>query len=230
MKTIGLIGGMSWESTQEYYRIANEEVKKRLGKSHSAKCIIHSVDYSEIEQLQNDGKWDELSRRMVEISKSLKSAGADFIVICTNTMHIVAEAIEKEAGIELLHIAEVTAKVIEEKGMNKVALLGTRYTMESDFYPKLLKEVHGIEMITPTGNDGRLIHGIIYNELVRGEFTDASREAYAGVIERLKKQGAQGVILGCTEIPLLLKGEDTAIPVFDTTAIHALAAVEYALN
>lgn len=230
MKTIGLIGGMSWEATQEYYRIANEEVKRRLGKSHSAKCILHSVDYSEIEQMQNEGKWEELSRKMVEISKSLKAAGADFIVICTNTMHIVADAIEKEAGIEVLHIAEVTAKKIDVLGLKKVALLGTRYTMESDFYPRLLKEVHGIETITPMGNDSRMIHGIIYNELVRGEFTDASREAYAGVIERLRKQGAQGVILGCTEIPLLLKEKDSIIPVFDTTAIHARAAVEYALK
>ena len=230
MKTIGLIGGMSWESTQEYYRIANEEVKKQLGKEHSAKLILHSVDYGEIEKLQHEGKWSELSEKMVEIAKNLKSAGADFIVICTNTMHIVAKDIEEKAGIEVLHIAEVTAKIIKEKGMDKVALLGTRYTMESDIYPKLLQEAHGIDLIVPNGNDGRLVHGIIYNQLVRGEFTDASRKAYRGVIERLKEKGAQGVILGCTEIPLLLKPGDSPIPVFDTTAIHARAAVEYALQ
>lgn len=230
MKTIGLIGGMSWESTQEYYRIANQEVKERLGKSHSAKIVLHSVDYSEIERMQREGEWEELKAMMVKIAESLKLSGADFVVICTNTMHIVADAIREQVGIEVLHIADVTAQQVSQMGIKKVALLGTRYTMESDFYPRLLEEKYGIETIMPKGNDGRMVHGIIYNELVRGEFTEVSRHAYRGVIERLQAQGAQGVILGCTEIPLLLREKDSPLPIFDTTSLHAKAAVDYALS
>jgi aspartate racemase len=230
MKTIGMIGGMSWESTLEYYRIANETVKAKLGEKHSVECVLYSVEFGEVERLQHEGDWKALTDLMVEIARKLKRAGADFIVICTNTMHLMAEDIEREVGIEVLHIAKATGKKISESSLKKIALLGTRFTMESDFYPQILMKDFGIETITPMEKDKEIVHHIIYDELIKGIFRDESREAYQGVIERLKERGAEGVILGCTEIPLLIKQKDSSIPVFDTTEIHAIAAVEYALK
>lgn len=228
MKTIGLIGGMSWESSLQYYKIINETVKSKLGGLHSAKCIMYSVDFEEIELLQHQGKWEELTYIMVDAARSLKGAGADFIVICTNTMHKMAEDIERKAGIKVLHIAEVTGEKIIQKGLKKVGLLGTKFTMEQDFYKKVLKDKFNVEVIIPDEADREVVHKIIYEELCKGILKDASREKYKEIINRLKSKGAEGVVLGCTEIPLLIKQEDVSVPVFDTTTIHGIAAVEAA--
>lgn len=230
MKTIGLLGGMSWESSQEYYRIMNEEVRSLLGGSHSAKCLMYSFDFHEIEQLQHENKWEALTDTMVKEACHLKSAGADFIVICTNTMHLMADAIEEATKLKVLHIADVTGKAITARKINKVALLGTKFTMEGNFYKDLLNNKHGIDVIIPDEKDRQIIHDIIYRELVVGKITEDSRSAYQTIIEKLAQEGAQGVILGCTEIPLLIHQEDVSIPIFDTTTIHAKAAVAYALN
>lgn len=230
MKTIGLIGGMSWESSQEYYRILNEVVKNKLGKLHSAKCIMYSVDFEEIETLQHQNKWEELTKKMIDIAQRLKKGGAEFIVICTNTMHKMAEDIEKEIGINVLHIADATGEKIAEKGMKKVGLLGTKFTMEGDFYKKRLNEKYNIEVVIPNESDRKIIHNIIYNELCLGSIKEASKNKYIEIITELVENGAEGVILGCTEIPLLIKQDDVDIPVFDTTTIHATAAVEFALE
>lgn len=229
MKTIGLIGGMSWESSLEYYKIINETVKSKLGDLHSAKCIMYSVDFEEIELLQHQGKWKELTGIMVAAAKSLKSAGADFIVICTNTMHKMAENIEKEAGIKVLHIAEVTGEKIIEKGLKKVGLLGTKFTMEQDFYKKVLKDRFNTDVIIPEEADREVVHKIIYEELCKGILKDTSREKYKEIINKLQAKGAEGVVLGCTEIPLLIKQKDVSVPIFDTTTIHGIAAVEFAI-
>lgn len=229
MKTIGLIGGMSWESSLEYYKIINETVKSKLGDLHSAKSIMYSVDFEEIELLQHQGKWKELAGIMVAAAKALKSAGADFIVICTNTMHKMAEDIEKEAGIKVLHIAEVTGEKIIEKGLKKVGLLGTKFTMEQDFYKKVLKDKFNIDVIIPDEADRETVHKIIYEELCKGILKDTSREKYKQIISKLQAKGAEGVVLGCTEIPLLIKQKDVSIPVFDTTTIHGVSAVEFAI-
>lgn len=230
LKTIGLIGGMSWESTLEYYKIINETAKLKLGGLHSAKCIMYSVDFEEIELLQHYGKWEELSDIMVGIAKKLKSVGTDFIVICTNTMHKMAEDIENKVGIKVLHIAEVTGEKIVEKGLKKVGLLGTKFTMEQDFYKKVLKEKFDIDVIVPSEADREIIHEIIYKELCKGIINEKSKEKYIKVINSLSLNGAEGVVLGCTEIPLLIKQEDISIPVFDTTTIHAISAVGFALD
>lgn len=229
MKTIGLIGGMSWESTLEYYRIINETVKEKLNKLHSAKIIMYSVDFEEIELLQHKGKWDELTSLMIEIAQRLEKAGADFIVICTNTMHKVAEDVEKSVEIPLLHIVDVTAEKIKAKGINKVGLLGTRFTMEDNFYRDRLRK-HGIEAIIPSEKEREIVHSVIYNELCLGVIKESSREKFKEIIKNLAKRGAEGVILGCTEIPLLIKQEDVDLPLFDTTEIHAKASVDFALR
>lgn len=230
MKTIGLIGGMSWESSLEYYKIINETVKSKLGDLHSAKSIMYSVDFEEVELLQHQGKWKELTDIMVAAAKSLKSAGADFIVICTNTMHKMAADIEKEAGIRVLHIAEVTGEKIIEKGLKKVGLLGTKFTMEQDFYKKVLKDKFNIDVIIPEEADREVVHKIIYEELCKGILKDTSREKYKEIINKLQAKGAEGVVLGCTEIPLLIKQKDVSVPVFDTTTIHGVAAVTFAIG
>ena len=229
MKTIGLIGGMSWESSLEYYRIVNETVKEKLGGLHSCKCLMYSVDFGVIEALQHQNKWDELTKLMIEAAQNLKHGGADFIVICTNTMHKMAPEIEHATGLNVLHIADVTGAAISKNQIQKVGLLGTRFTMEGDFYKKRLKDNYDIEVIIPEDTDRQIIHDIIYNELCLGIIKDDSRQKYIDIINKLCANGAEGIILGCTEIPLLIKQSDVLIPVYDTTKIHAESAVDFAL-
>lgn len=230
MKTIGLIGGMSWESSVEYYRIINETVKEKLGGLHSAKCLMYSVDFHEIEVLQHQDKWKELTEIMIDAGDKLKSGGADFIVICTNTMHKMAEDIEKAVGLKVLHIAEATGEEIIKSGIKKVGLIGTKFTMEGDFYKKVLKDKYEIDVIIPEAEDREIIHNVIYEELCKGEINLESKEKYKEIIGKLSEKGAEGIVLGCTEIPLLIKQEDVNIKVFDTTTIHGIAAVEFAIN
>lgn len=229
MKTIGLIGGMSWESSLEYYKIVNETVKEKLGGLHSCKCLMYSVDFGVIEALQHQNKWDELTKLMIEAAQNLKHGGADFIVICTNTMHKMAPEIETATGLNVLHIANVTGAAISKDQIQKVGLLGTRFTMEGDFYKKRLKDNYDIEVIIPEDADRQIIHDIIYNELCLGLIKDDSRQKYIDIINKLCANGAEGIILGCTEIPLLIKQSDVLIPVYDTTKIHAESAVDFAL-
>lgn len=229
MKTIGLIGGMSWESSLEYYKIVNETVKEKLGGLHSCKCLMYSVDFGVIEALQHQNKWDELTKLMIEAAQNLKHGGADFIVICTNTMHKMAPEIETATGLNILHIADVTGAAISKNQIQKVGLLGTRFTMEGDFYKKRLKDNYDIEVIIPEDADRQIIHDIIYNELCLGIIKDDSRQRYIDIINKLCANGAEGIILGCTEIPLLIKQSDVLIPVYDTTKIHAESAVDFAL-
>ena len=229
MKTMGLIGGMSWESSLEYYRIVNETVKEKLGGLHSCKCLMYSVDFGVIEALQHQNKWDELTKLMIEAAQNLKHGGADFIVICTNTMHKMAPEIEHATGLNVLHIADVTGAAISKNQIQKVGLLGTRFTMEGDFYKKRLKDNYAIEVIIPEDTDRQIIHDIIYNELCLGVIKDDSRQKYIDIINKLCANGAEGIILGCTEIPLLIKQSDVLIPVYDTTKIHAESAVDFAL-
>lgn len=230
MKTIGLIGGMSWESSVEYYRIINETVKEKLGGLHSAKCLMYSVDFHEIEVLQHQDKWKELTEIMIDAGDKLKSGGAYFIVICTNTMHKMAEDIEKAVGLKVLHIAEATGEEIIKSGIKKVGLIGTKFTMEGDFYKKVLKDKYEIDVIIPEAEDREIIHNVIYEELCKGEINLESKEKYKEIIGKLSEKGAEGIVLGCTEIPLLIKQEDVNIKVFDTTTIHGIAAVEFAIN
>jgi len=229
MKTIGMIGGMSWESTAEYYRILNQKVKERLGGLHSAKCVMLSVDFHEIETLQHQNKWDEAGRLMADTAENVEKGGADFFIICTNTMHKVADFVQQHVRIPLLHIADSTAKKIKAAGIQRIALLGTRFTMIEDFYKGKLVRDHGLEVIIPSDAEMDIIHKVIYDELCLGIINDASRDQYTVIIDLLVKKGAEGVILGCTEIGLLIKNVDSQIPVFDTTVIHAEAAVDYAL-
>ncbi|MGD6888503.1 aspartate/glutamate racemase family protein [Bacillus mobilis] len=229
MKTIGLIGGMSWESTSEYYRIINEEIKERLGGLHSAKCMINSVDFEEIERFQSSGDWDGAGEILGNAAYSLQKGGADFIIICTNTMHKVVEKIKENIHIPVLHIADATAKEIKRKDIQKVGLLGTKYTMEQDFY-KVRIEENDIKVMVPSEKDRDKINEVIYTELCLGKITSPSREYYKRVIEDLVQEGAQGIILGCTEIGLLIKQEDVSVPIFDTTYIHAVEAVNFALR
>jgi aspartate racemase len=230
MKTIGLIGGMSWESSAVYYDIINKEVKKRLGGHHSCQCLMYSVDFEEIERLQHQGDWDGLTRIMINAAQRVERGGADFLVICTNTMHKMAPEVEQSIGIPVLHIVDAIAEEILHQGLKKVALLGTRFTMEQEFYKGRLTDKHGIEVIIPDLAGVETVHRIIYNELVHGVIKKESRLDYRAVIERLITRGAQGIILGCTEIPLLVKQEDCQVPVFDTTTIHAVKAVEKAIG
>ena len=230
MKTIGLLGGMSWESSLVYYRIINETVKARLGGLHSAQCLMYSVDFAEIEALQHAGEWGLLTQQMISAVHHLKQGGADFLVICTNTMHRMADEIEAATRMPLVHIADATAQAIRALGMKTVGLLGTRFTMEEDFYRGRLQNKHNLNVIIPEEAQRELVHRVIYEELVKGEIRADSRDAFKEVIMRLKARGAQGVILGCTEIPLLIQQEDVDLPVFDTTHIHAEAAVDWALD
>jgi len=230
MKTIGMIGGMSWESSIEYYRIVNETVKEKLGGLHSAKSLMYSVDFAEIETLQHKNRWEEATQAMIEAARHVEAGGADFVVICTNTMHKMADEVEAAIGIPLLHIADATAEAIKAQRLCKIGLLGTKFTMEEDFYAGRLIEKHGLEVLIPEAEDRKIVHRVIYDELVLGEIRSESREQYKRIIEKLIAAGAQGIILGCTEIGLLVKDEDSRVPLFDTTYIHAVAAVEMALN
>lgn len=230
MKIIGLIGGMSWESTVPYYRQINETVKQQLGGLHSAKIILYSVDFHEIERLQHAGDWDAAGAKMAEAAQALERAGADFLVLCTNTMHKVAAAIEAAVNIPLLHIADPTADEIKKAGLSTIGLLGTRFTMEQAFYKDRLRDHHGLQILTPKQEDRELVHRVIYEELCLGKVNAASRADYRRVIAGLVAQGAQAIILGCTEISLLIGAEDSAVPLFDTTAIHARSAAELALT
>ena len=229
MKTIGLIGGMSWESTVTYYQIINETVKESLGGLHSAKLLLYSVDFDEIERYQAQGEWDKSASVLAQAAVNLEKAGADFIVICTNTMHKVAPEIQRQIAIPILHIAEATAAVLKEKGIATVGLLGTKYTMTQDFYKAKLTEA-GIEVVTPEGEDIETVNSIIYHELCLGEIREDSRKVYVDIISKLVKRGAQGVILGCTEIGLLIGQKDTDLSVFDTTLIHARKAALLAIE
>lgn len=229
MKTIGLLGGMSWQSSLEYYRIVNEEVRRRLGGAHSAECILYSVDFARIELLQHEDRWDELTGAMIDCARRIEACGAGFLVICTNTMHRMAGEIERSISIPLLHIADAAAAAIREKGIETVGLLGTRFTMEGDFYRRRLIERHGIDVVIPDEDDRETVHRVIYNELVKGLIRSESRKHFQRIIGSLAGKGAGGVVLGCTEIPLLVGPGDAAIPIFDTTRIHATAAVDAAL-
>jgi len=230
MKTIGLIGGMSWESSLEYYRILNEIAKERLGGLHSAKCVLVSVDFAEIEPLQQQERWIELSQMMVAAAQNVERAGADFILLCTNTMHKLAEDIQAGIHIPFLHIADVTARKVKSAGIRKIGLLGTRFTMEQDFYRLRLEEKHHLSMLIPGEAQRELVHRIIYEELCLGIIRQESREQYAQVIQELVRAGAEGIILGCTEIELLVKPEDSPVTLFPTTRLHAEAAIDYALG
>lgn len=229
MKTIGLIGGMSWESSSEYYRILNEEVKQRLGGLHSAKCVLYSVDFEEIELCQRNGEWDKAAQILTDAARSLEAAGADFILICTNTMHKVANEIQAGIHIPLLHIADITAQQVLSNGIKTIGLLGTRYTMEQDFYKSRL-ESKGIRVLVPKETDRIIVNTVIYDELCLGQIIDESRTRYKRIIEDLIEQGAEGIILGCTEIGLLVKTEDSTVQLFDTTLLHAKGAVNLALE
>ncbi len=229
MKTIGLIGGMSWESSAHYYRILNEGAKARLGGLHSAKCVLYSVDFAEIEILQRQGNWQEAAHILAGAAKSLESAGADLLVICANTMHKVADDIQAQTTIPLLHIADVTGQQVIAAGLRKVGLLGTRFTMEEDFYTNRLTQKHGLEVIVPDAPAREIVHRIIYEELVLGKIVPESKRQYLEIIQQLVNAGAEGIILGCTEIGLLVQDGDCQSPLFDTTLIHATAALEYAL-
>ena len=230
MKTIGMIGGMSWESSIEYYRIINETVKEKLGGLHSAVSLMYSVDFAEIEILQSEGRWEEATQAMIEAAQRVEAGGADFIIICTNTMHKMADEVDAAINIPLLHIADATADAIQAQGLSKIGLLGTKFTMEEDFYRGRLVEKHGLEVLIPEADDREIVHRVIYDELVMGQIKPESREAYKQIIEKLIAAGAQGIILGCTEIGLLVKDEDSRVPLFDTTYIHAVSAVKMALE
>jgi len=230
MKTIGLIGGMSWESSAVYYNIINRKVREVLGGFHCAKSVMVTVEFADIQRLQHAEDWKSLEKIMVNAAKQLEAAGADFVILCTNTMHLCSPAIIENISIPFLHIAEATGMKIAEMGLKKVALLGTRFTMEKDFYKTYIFNKFGIEVIIPTENEREIIHNTIYQELVQGVIKDESRITFQKIIENLEKRGAEGVVLGCTEIPSLIKQADVKIPVFDTTEIHAEKAVEWALQ
>lgn len=230
MKTLGLIGGMTWHSTVDYYRLINEGVQRRLGGSHSAELLLLSIDFEPVEELQGRGDWAGLGRLMAAWAGRLEAGGAEGLVICTNTMHRLAGEVERAAKVPLLHIADATAAAVKTANMDTVALLGTRYTMELDFYRGRLEKEHGLRVLIPEEPGRTTVHDVIYRELAFGEIRDGSRRAYVEIIRDLARRGAQGVILGCTEIPLLIKEQDSPVPVFDTTALHAAAAVEFALG
>jgi aspartate racemase len=229
-KVIGLIGGMSWESSAEYYRIINERVRDRLGGLRSARCLMWSFDFAEIEALQHVGRWDDATALMIEAARRLERGGADFILICTNTMHRMADEVQAAIRLPLLHIADPTAERIKAAGLRRVGLLGTAFTMEQDFYKGRLADRHGLEVLLPGDDDRAMIHRVIYDELVQGRVEPASREAYRDVIALLVEHGAEAIILGCTEIMLLVRPADSSVPLYDTTTIHAEAAVELALS
>ncbi|HTY35832.1 MAG TPA: aspartate/glutamate racemase family protein [Bacteroidota bacterium] len=230
MKTIGLIGGMSWESSLEYYRIINETTKQKLGGFHSSRSILYSVDFEEIERLQHQGRWDELTKIMIIAAQSLENAGAELVVICTNTMHKMADDVQASIRIPVLHIADATAKEIQLQHLHTVGLLGTKFTMEQDFYRGRLTQKFGLKVLIPADDDREIVHKVIYDELCLGQAKESSRTEFIRVINNLVQRGAQGIVLGCTEIPLLVKQKDIGVPTFDTTSIHARQAVEEALK
>lgn len=230
MKTIGLIGGMSWESTKVYYELINKKTQQLLGGFHSAKIVLYSVDFAEIEKLQHEDNWPELCQLMSEAAQKLEKAGADIILLCTNTMHLCADSITQNISVPFLHIAEAAGQKISSQKISKVGLLGTRFTMEKDFYKIVLSQKFGIEVIVSEKPERELVHRIIYEELVHGKIKNESRKKVKSIIQHLQEKGAEGVILGCTEIPLLISQKDVEIPVFDTTKIHAEKAAEWAAN
>ena len=230
MKTLGLIGGMSWESSIEYYKLINEKTREILGGHHSCQSIMYTVDFDEIVKLQHEGKWAELDVIMADAAKKLEDAGADLIILCTNTMHLCTKAILEKISVPFLHIAEATGQEIIARKLKKVGLLGTKFTMEKDFYKEVLRNKFDIEIILPNQQEMDRVHAIIYQELVHGQIKEESREEYKMIIRRMEEAGAEGVILGCTEIPLLISPSDVNIPIFDTTTIHATKAVEWLLK
>jgi aspartate racemase len=230
MKTIGLIGGMSWESSVEYYRIINERVHAQLGGVHSAKSVMYSVDFAEVEELQRQGRWDDAGQLMIDAAQRVQAGGADFLVICTNTMHKMAHAVQQSIRIPLLHIADATAERIQQRGIARVGLLGTQFTMEEDFYKGRLEKQFGLSVLIPGESDRQIVHRVIYDELVVGIVDENSHAQYRAIVERLVQAGVEGIILGCTEIGMLVKQADSRVPLFDTTQIHAEAAVEFALK
>jgi aspartate racemase len=230
MKTLGLIGGMSWESTVPYYRTINQTVKEQLGGLHSARLLLYSVDFAEIEKLQHAGDWDAAGAVLADAARSLKAGGAQLLVICTNTMHKVADAVEAASGLPLLHIADATGDAIRARSITRIGLLGTRFTMEQDFYRRRLIERHGLDVLVPEPDERDLVHRVIYDELCQGVIRDESRAQYRRVMDGLVARGAQGIILGCTEIGLLVGEDDASAPLFDTTALHARAAALAALG
>jgi aspartate racemase len=230
MKTIGLIGGMSWESTVEYYRIINQEVGRRVGGLHSAKILMYSVDFGELEPLMREGRWEEIGGHVAAIAKTLEKGGAHVILLCTNTVHKVASQIESATKVPFIHIADAAGEEISRKGLKKVGLLGTRYTMEGDFYRNRLTEKFGLSVIIPPDEKRGIVNDVIFNELCKGVINRSSRDQFKVVINELVALGAEGIILGCTEIPMLIKETDCPVPLLDTTSIHAVRAVDYALD
>lgn len=230
MKTIGLIGGMSWQSSMEYYRIINETIRDRLGGHHSAKILMYSLDFAEIEPLQYQGRWEEATRLMIAAARKVENGGADFLIICTNTMHKMAANVQKHINIPLLHIVDATAEKIKAQQLRRIGLLGTKFTMEKDFYKGRLINKHGLDVIVPNEQEREIVHRVIYDELCLGEIKPSSRAQYIRIMDNLVGNGAEGITLGCTEIGLLVGGEEGRVPLFDTTRIHAIAAVEYALE
>jgi aspartate racemase len=230
MRTIGLIGGMSWESSVEYYRIINESVRARVGGLHSAKCILSSVDFAEVEAMQQTGQWQQSGKLLADIAVGLEHAGADCVLLCTNTMHKMADAIQTAIAIPFLHIADATGEEVCVQNIHTVGLLGTRFTMEEDFYRNRLTERFGLSVLIPPAEERQVVHRVIYDELVLGMINEPSQAAYRQTIQNLVERGAQGIILGCTEIGLLVKPDDSPVPLFDTTRIHAEAAVKWALS
>lgn len=228
-KIIGMIGGLSWESSAQYYRLINQDVRERLGGLHSARCLMWSFDFDEIAMLQRADRWDEAAALMVDAAQRLERGGADFLMICTNTMHRSFGQVQAATALPLLHIADPTAARIKADGRRRVGLLGTAFTMEQDFYKGRLAAHHGLEVLVPDADDRALVHGVIYNELVRGEIKPASRAAFTAIIGRLVERGAECIILGCTEIMLLVGPDDSPVPLYDTTALHASAAVDWAM-
>ncbi|MCH1625025.1 aspartate/glutamate racemase family protein [Ferdinandcohnia quinoae] len=228
MKTIGLIGGLSWESSSVYYSYINRFVQESLGGINSAKCLLYSFNFEEVAALQKAGEWAKLTDEMIHAAKTLENSGADMIVICTNTMHKMVDEMKSTLSIPIIHIVDCVVEAVKEKGLAKVGLLGTRFTMEQPFYREIL-EKSGIEVIIPNDSDREVIHNVIYQELCKGELNDSSKQAYLDIIQSLHKEGAEGIILGCTEIPLLIQQVDTSIPVFDTTYLHSKKVAEIAL-
>jgi len=230
MKTIGLIGGMSWESSKVYYELINRRTQELLGGSHSSKSIMVTVDFSEIEKLSFQNDWVGIGKIMVDAAQTLEKAGADIVILCTNTIHIVSDSIENNISIPFLHIADTTGEAIQNTGVDKVGLLGTQFTMEKDFYKGYLSERYNLDVIIPDDEDRKVIHDIIYNELVKGQFTETSKEKCKTIISNLVKKGAEGVIMGCTELPILVNESDVTVPLFDTGKIHAFNAVNWAVG
>lgn len=230
MKKIGLIGGITWQSTQLYYQYLNEGAAKALGEKHSCKCLIESVDFAEISEKQEKGQWELLNQEFAHMAMQLERAGAKVLLICANTMHLCADAIKEKISIPLLHIAEVCGEIIAKKGFKKVLLLGTKYTMELDFYKDILKDQYGIEVLIPSKDDRALVHKVIYTELAKGIISEKSKKQYLEIIKQSESEGVEAIILGCTEIPLLIHQADCAMPLIDTTAIHAEAALKFAIE